>query len=87
MHASLGAWGVLRQTLTSGTFASQSLPYKVLKRVSPSAAFISNGSRVSNSTFQAFNTIDTFECAPQFQGTANVESYNLGFTVTVDARL
>ena len=79
--------GSYRQTLTSGTFASQSLPYKVLKRVSPSAAFISNGSLASNSTFQAFNTIDTFECAPQFQGTSNVESYNLGFTVTVNARI
>jgi hypothetical protein len=80
-------FGAYRQTTTSGGFASVLVPYKVIKRSSPTGTFLANGATAGNSTFQAFNGGDSFGTWPQFQGTANTDSYNFGFTISVDARL
>jgi Collagen triple helix repeat (20 copies) len=79
--------GSYRGTITANSVIGVLLPYKVIKRGSPTLAFGANGSVVSNSTFSQFNTPDTYGAGVSFTGTANAESYNFNFSATVDARL
>ena len=80
--------GSYRMTTTASGIFVLTLPFKVVKRGQPTMTFLANGATVSNSTFAAFTTaVDQYSSPIQFNGTANAESYNYGFTVSSDARL
>jgi hypothetical protein len=79
--------GAYRSTMTSnGVFVSD-VSYKVTKRSGPALLNFVPGPTKSNSNFGSFLVGDDFVSAVQFTGTANAESYNLGFLFDADARL
>jgi hypothetical protein len=79
--------GGYRQTMTSNGCVGITVPFKVMKRSSPTMAFVSNGAGPTNSTFNAFGYTDSYTTAIQFTGSINTESFNWGFTATADIRL
>jgi hypothetical protein len=82
------ATGSYRCNTTSGGVVGTHIPFKAEKRTTtPTMAYSGNGPSAGNSAFSAFVATSHRSSNAQFTGTANTDSFNYNFLVTVNARL